>query len=107
MLHPVQKRLPHLFCLLCVQSVRNHADAERVVGIEMGLLSPMVVEEMVAIETHELADQALVGIIRRRSDREVGDTEEPGKIMKTQRQLTHHAKGPASAALQRPEQIGV
>ena len=46
--HPVQKRLPDLFRLLGVQSLRDHSDLERVVGVHVSLLAPMVVEEMLA-----------------------------------------------------------
>src|SRR6266851_2271177 len=67
----------------------------------------MVVEEMLLVEAHELADQAPIGIIRRRFDREVGDAEELGKIVHTQCHLTHHAVAAASTAFERPEQIGV
>ncbi len=98
MRHPFQKRLPDLFRLLCVQSVREHADDEPVVWPHVRLLSPLVVEEMLPVKAHELADQASIGIIRRRFDREVGDAEELGKIVKTQCQLTHHPKAAASAA---------
>src|SRR5260370_25462885 len=62
---------------------------------------------MLLVEAHELADQAPIGIVRRRFDREVGGAEELGKIVNPQCQLTHHAVAAASAAFQRPEQIGV
>jgi hypothetical protein len=67
----------------------------------------MVVEEMLLVEADELADQAAISIIRRRFDREVGDAEELGKIVKTQCHLAHHPVTAASAAFERPEQIGV
>ena len=67
----------------------------------------MVVEEMLLVEAHKLADQAPIRLVRRCFDREIGDAEELGKIMKTQCQLTHDTKGAAPAAFQRPEQIGV
>src|SRR5271169_3732058 len=67
----------------------------------------MVVEQMLAVETHELTDQAPIGIVRRRFDREVSGAEELGKIVYAQCQLAHHAEGTAAAALERPEQIGV
>ena len=105
--HPIQKRLPDLFRLLEVQSVRDHADLERVVGIHVCLLSPMIVEQMLMVEAHELANQAPIGIIRRRFDREVGGAEELGKIVHPQCHLTHYAEAATSAAFQRPEQIGV
>src|SRR5208282_2682621 len=105
--HPVQKRLPDLFRLPCVQSLREHADDELVVGIHARLLSPMVIEKMLRVETHELADQALVVIIRCRLDREVGGPEELRKVVSTHCHLTHHAVAAASAAFQCPEQIRV
>src|SRR5437773_855453 len=46
MCRPVPKRLPDRFRPLCIQSVREHADGELVVGPHVGLHSPMVVEEM-------------------------------------------------------------
>src|SRR6266851_4693150 len=84
-----------------------HSDVERVVRLHMDLLSPMVVEEILPVEAHELANQAPISIIRRRLDREVGAAEELGKIVNTQCQLTHHAEAAATAAFQRPEQIWV
>src|SRR5712692_2047442 len=62
---------------------------------------------MLRVEAHALADQAPIGIIRRRFEREVGDAEELGQIVNTQCQLTHHPIAAASPAFQRPEQIGV
>src|SRR5581483_5407093 len=67
----------------------------------------MVVEEMLAIEAHKLAYQTPIRVVRRRLDREIGDAEELGKIVKTQCQPTHHAEATAPAAFQRPEEIGV
>ena len=67
----------------------------------------MVVEEILAIEADELADQAPIGIIGRRFDREVGGAEELGKIVRAHRHLAHDAEAAASAAFQRPEQIGI
>src|SRR5271165_1507100 len=67
----------------------------------------MIIEEMLRVEANELSDQAPIGIIRRRFDREVGGAEELGEIVNPQRHLTHHPETAASAAFQRPEQIGV
>src|SRR5262245_4243638 len=67
----------------------------------------MVVEEMLVIEAHKLAYQAPIRILRRRLDREIGDAEELGKIVKTQCQPTHHAETAAPTTFQRPEEIGV
>src|SRR6266446_1434075 len=84
-----------------------HSDVERVVRLHMDLLSPMVVEEILPVEAHELANQAPISVIRRRLDREVGAAEELGKIVNTQCHLTHHAEAAATTAFQRPEQIWV
>src|SRR5260370_26661226 len=105
--HPIAKRLPNLFRLFAIESLKDHFELEGVVGIELGLLSPMVVEEMLPVEAHELANQAMEGIIRRRFDREVGGAEELGEIVYPQCQLTHDAEGRASAAFQRPKSIEV
>src|SRR5262249_18437117 len=48
--HPVEKWLPDLSRLLSVQSLGDHVDDERVVGVDVRLLTPMVVEEMLAVE---------------------------------------------------------
>jgi hypothetical protein len=41
----------------------NHADFEFVVWREVRLFAPMIVEESVAVEAHEVADQAAIGVI--------------------------------------------
>src|SRR5258708_33635312 len=67
----------------------------------------MVVEEMVAVEADELPNESPITIVRRRFDREVGDSEGIGKIVKAEGHLAHHAESAASTAFQRPEQIGI
>src|SRR5580658_3544270 len=104
--HPIQKRLPDFFRLRRVQPLADHVDFKRVFGIHMRLLSPMVVEEMLPIEAHELADQTPIGIIRRRLDLEAGVAKELGKVVQLERNLTDDAEGASSSALERPEQIG-
>src|SRR6266852_3376951 len=81
-----------------------HSDVERVGRLHMDLLSPMVVEEILPVEAHELANQAPISVIRRRLDREVGAAEELGKIVNTQCHLTHHAE--AAALNQTPQAYG-
>ena len=90
-----------------VQSVSDHADAERVIGGEVDLLSPMMVEEVVSVETYELVDQSPICIIQRRSDPEVGNTKELRKIVKPKRHLTQYTEASPAAALQRLKQIRV
>src|SRR5262249_29037439 len=104
---PVEKWLPDLSRLLSVQSLGDHVDDERVVGVDVRLLTPMVVEEMLAVEAHELADQAPVGVVGRRFDGDADGTEELGQLVHAERHLADHAEAAASTALQRPEQIGV
>jgi hypothetical protein len=63
MLYRIEKRLPDLLRLFGTQPGRGHLDDERVVGIYMYLLAPMFVEEIVAVEAHEIAQQTAVRII--------------------------------------------
>src|SRR5215469_6701490 len=60
---PVEKGLPDRFCLLSVQPEGDHSDLELVVRPQVDLLTPMVVEEMLCIEAHELTNQAPIVII--------------------------------------------
>src|SRR5690348_6518145 len=107
MLYPIEKRLPDLASLSSIQSMRNHFYFERVVGPDLGLLAPMVIEQMLAVEAHELADQPLESLIRFGLDLEVGGAEKLWQLVKTHCHPAHHAEGAPSAALQRPEQIGI
>src|SRR5208283_5573155 len=100
---PVQKWLPDLLCLLGIQPLIDHADDERVFGIHMGLLAPMIVEEVLGIEAHELPDQTPIRIVRRRFDGDPDGAEELGKIVNPQRHLAYHPEAATSAALERPE----
>src|SRR5262249_34030826 len=92
---------------LSLQSLREHADLEGVIRIHVGLLSPLIVEQMLMIEADELTEQAPIGLIRCRLDLEIRGAEVLGKIVKTHGHLTHYGEGPAAAAFQRPEQIGI
>src|SRR5215468_5074227 len=62
---------------------------------------------MLAVEAHELADQAPVGVVRRRFDGHVDGTKELGQLVHAERHLADHAEAAASAAFQRPEQIRI
>src|SRR5215469_8377685 len=77
---PIEERLPDLLRLLGVESDMNHADFEFVVGREVRLLAPMIVEESIAVETDEVTDQAAVGVVGRRFDGEVGAAGKFGEI---------------------------
>ena len=62
---------------------------------------------MLAVEDDEVPDQLPVGRVGFRFDREAGRADEFGKFVAAQRDLADHAVRAASAALQRPEQVGV
>ena len=65
----------------------------------MRLLSPMIVEEMLVVEPHELADQVSIRIVRGSFDLEIGDPEELGKIVQMQ-DYPGREEGLAAAGLQ-------
>src|SRR5215469_11992396 len=103
MLHRIQKRLPDLPCLLGTQARRIHFDLERVVWPYMDLLTPMLVEEMIAIEGDDIADEAAVRIIGGRFDRDVCCAEKLGQLVRAHRHPAHDTEGATSAAFQSPE----
>src|SRR5215203_672566 len=102
----VQEGLPDVSRLLGGHTVRHHVDDQRVVRREADLFSPVVVEEMLMVEGHELADQPPAIRVGSRLDREAGCAEEFGKFVETQCDLADDAEAAAAAALQCPEQIG-
>src|SRR5271154_5266286 len=104
---PVQEGPPDLFRLRRVQADRDHLDLERVIGPEARLFPPVIVKETLAVEAHKLTDQAPIRIIGRRLDREADHAEILGKVVQLERNSTDDAEGAASAAFQRPEEIGV
>ena len=69
---PIEERLPDFSRLLRVQAKMNHADFKLVVGREVRLFAPMIVEESFAVEANEVADQAAIGVIGRGFDGEIG-----------------------------------
>lgn len=79
----MQKGLPDSFRRARVHAMRDHFDLEGIVWVQMDLLAPMVVEEMLAVEAHELADEPVVCVIGRCFDLENCGAEELGKIVKT------------------------
>src|SRR5246127_947653 len=107
MFHRIQKRPPDLPCLLGTQARRNHSDLESVVGPYMDLLTPMLVEEMIAIEGDDVADEAAVPIIGGRFDRDVCRAEKLGQLVRAHRHPAHDTEGATSSAFQSPEQIGI
>ena len=92
------RHFPDLRGLLSIQPVENHPNDKRVVRLYVGLLAPMIVEELFAVEAHELAEKATIGVVRRGPDREDSTTEEPGKPAQTQSHFTHGAKATTPAA---------
>ena len=104
---PSPETVARLFRLLSVQSLETHLDASVLSGFTWACSPQWSLKRCCPVEAHELADQAPIRIIRRRFDREVRGTEELRQIVNTQRHLAHHAEAAATAALQRPEQIGV
>ena len=73
----------------------------------MDLLTPMLVEEMIAIEGDDVADEAAVRIIRGRFDRDVCRAEKLRQLVRAHRHPAHDTEGASSAAFQSPEQIGI
>src|ERR1700731_3093108 len=73
----------------------------------MDLLTPMLVEEMIAIEGDDVADEAAVRIIGGRFDRDVCRAEKLGQLVRAHRHPAHDTEGATSAAFQSPEQIGI
>ena len=67
----------------------------------------MLVEEMLGVEAYEGVKQAAVCLVRRRFDIEHDDTEVLGKLVRADRELADRAESATSAALERPEQIGI
>src|SRR6516225_9959121 len=61
-LGPGNEWLPDCFHLITLQPIAEHLHGKRVVGLNMNLLSPLVIEESVPIEADELADQVSVGV---------------------------------------------
>jgi hypothetical protein len=67
----------------------------------------MIVEQLLLVEAHELAQQAMIRFIRCRGDFEVRGGKPFGQIVNTDRHLADDSEGPATAALERPEQVGI
>ena len=105
--HPVEKRPPDILRLLFVQPLRNHGDRQRVVGAEVHALAPVGIEQPVAIEIDEAADQSAVGGVGCRGDRHERAAEPVRQFVGTQREAGHNTETAATATLDRPEQLRV
>ena len=70
--HPIEERLPDLFCLRRLQPVRDHCDRKGVVRVYVSLFAPMIIEQTGAIQGEELVEQAAKGIVGGRLDGELG-----------------------------------
>jgi hypothetical protein len=80
---------------------------KRVIGPQVGLIAPILIEEISPIETHELMNQLSIRVIRRRIDLEVSRSEKFRKVVKPERHFADDAEGSAAASLQRPKQIRI
>ena len=87
--------------------MRDQPDLQSVVTLDVDLLAPMVVEELLAVKADELADEATVSVVRCGLDGDDGSAEKLGQFARAQRHFADYAEAAASAALQRPEEIGV
>src|SRR5271163_4238151 len=87
--------------------MENHTNFKRVVGLEMGLLAPMVVEERFAVKANELANQAPKCVVGRGLDLEIGASRKLRQLEHTQSQFAYDTEAAASAAFQRPKQVRI
>ena len=93
--------------LLLVQPLEHHGDREDVVRPEGDLLAPVRIEEALAVEADDPADQPTERGVRRRLDRHERRSEEFRQIMGPQRKPGHHTEATATAALEPPEQVRI
>jgi hypothetical protein len=63
-LDPGEERLPQPPRLLGVEPLTDHRELEGVVGLDLGLLAPMRIEEMGGVEVEELREQLAESRVR-------------------------------------------
>src|SRR5215472_17163374 len=78
---PIEEWPPDCFGLVGSEAARDHGNLKRVVGLEMCLLTPVVVEKRAAVKTDELADETAECIVRRGFDSEAGSSGKLGEVV--------------------------
>ena len=73
----------------------------------MRLLTPMIVEQIFAVKTDEIAQQLAKRLIRRSLDPENRAARVLGKFVHAQRHLRGHAESAPSTSFERPEQVRI
>jgi hypothetical protein len=99
--------MPDRFRLLPVEALEHRCDHEDVTRPESDLLTPVQVEQRLAVEFYDLAYQTAERTLRRRLDRREDRAEEFRQTVCPQREPGHDAKAPAAATLDRPEQVRI
>ena len=102
---PVEERAPGGLRLLLIETLEHHRDVEDVPRAEGDLLAPMGVEQRLAVEGDDLANQSPKRVVRCRLDGREHRAEELRQVVRSQRELGHDTEAPATASLDRPEQV--
>src|SRR5262249_17450187 len=82
-----------------------HIELERVVRLKVDGLTPMRVEELLAVELDKAPDQLHESRVGARLDLSTGTAEILRQLMRSQRQPCHDAERSAAATFQGPEEV--
>src|ERR1700728_2845641 len=85
----------------------NHTNFKGVVGRDVSLLSPMIVEKRFPVEVDELPSQAPKRVIGRSLDSDMRASRKLRQVPHTQRQFAHNIEAASSAPFQCPKQIRI
>src|SRR5215469_14499133 len=105
--NPVQEGLPHSLRLLLVEALRDHTDGEDIARPQCDALTPVRIEEALAVELEKPPEQLPERGIRCRLDRQQRTTEQRRELVGSECEFGDDPKAAASSALDRPEQVGV
>src|SRR5208337_2002202 len=104
--HRVEKRTPDRLRLLPIEALEEHRNRNRATWRKGDPFAPMRIEKRLAIEFDDLGDEATVGVVGRRLDDSENRAEEIWKLVRAQSDAGDDSE-PASAALERPEEVGI
>src|ERR1700722_18344689 len=95
-LDPIREGFPNAFHFALGEPLQHEAQFERIVPLNLDLLSPMLVVQILAREAKKLFNEFLKGFIRLCPDLTIDCADSPRQRMRLEHHFRNHSKGPTA-----------